>query len=65
MGVTLCLSLMEKRWLRVFEDKVLSRLFGSKKDEVAEAWRGLHNEERYDLYFSPSIMKMIKSRSMR
>ena len=56
---------MEKRWLSVFENKVLSRLFGSKKDGVAGEWRGLHNEELHDLYFSPSIMRMIKSRSMR
>jgi len=63
--VTLCLSLMEKRWLRVFENELLNRLFGSKKDEVAAEWIGLHYEETYDLYFSPSIMRMIKFRSMR
>jgi hypothetical protein len=40
-------------------------MFGSKRDEVKEGWTKLHNEELHDLYFSPSIIRMIKSRKMR
>jgi hypothetical protein len=55
---------MEHR-LRVFENKVLRRIFGPKRDEVTGGWRKLHNEEVRDLYSSPSIIRIIKSRSMR
>jgi hypothetical protein len=48
----------------VFQKKVLRRIFGSKRDEVTEEWRKLHNEELNDLY-SPSIFRVIKSRKMR
>jgi len=51
--------------LRVFENKVLSRIFGPKGDEVTRGCRKLHNEELNDLYFSPNIVRMIKSRRMR
>jgi hypothetical protein len=51
--------------LRVFENKVLRRIFVSKRDEVTGGWRKLHNEEFHDLYFSPSIIRLIKSRRMR
>jgi len=44
---------------------VLSRIFGSRRDEVTREWRKLHNEELYDLYCSPSIVRMIKLRRMR
>jgi hypothetical protein len=47
--------------LRVFENRVLKRIFGRKKDEVMGGWRKLHNEELLDLYSSPSIIRMIKS----
>jgi hypothetical protein len=50
---------------RVFENRVLRRIFGPKKDEVTREWRKLHNEELRDLYSSPSIIKIIKSMSMR
>jgi hypothetical protein len=44
---------------------VLRRIFGPKKDETAGDWRKLHNEERHNLYCSPNIIRMIKSRKMR
>jgi hypothetical protein len=51
--------------LRVFENKVLRRIFGPKRDEVTGGWRKLHNEELCDLYSSPGIIRIIKSRTMR
>jgi hypothetical protein len=50
--------------LRVFENKVLRRIFGPKRDEVTGGWRKLHNEELRDLYSAPSIIRIIKSRRM-
>ena len=55
----------EERKLRVFENMVLRRIFGPRRDEVAEEWRRLHNEDLYDLYCSPNIVRVIKSRRMR
>jgi hypothetical protein len=49
----------------VFENRVLRRIFGPKRDEVTGEWRKLHNEELRNLYSSPSIIRMIKSRRMR
>jgi hypothetical protein len=49
--------------LRVFENWMLRRIFGPKRDEVIESWTKLHNEELHNLYSSSSIMIMIKSRS--
>jgi hypothetical protein len=48
----------------MFENRVL-RIFGPKRDEVTREWRKLHNEELHDLYFSPSIIRIIKKRRMR
>jgi hypothetical protein len=48
----------------VFESRVLRRIFGPKRDEVIEGWRKLHNEELHNLYCSPSIIRIIKSRRM-
>ena len=51
--------------MRVFENMVLRRIFGPKRDEVTGEWRRLHNEELNDLYSSPNIVRVIKSRRMR
>ena len=55
----------EERRLRVFENRVLRRVFGPKRDEVTGEWRKLHNEERSDLYSLPNIVRVVKSRRMR
>jgi hypothetical protein len=63
MGAKLgLLILREEHRLRVFEDRVLRRIFGPKRDEVTGDWRKLHNEELYNLYSSPGIIRMNKSR---
>ena len=55
-------TLRGERKLGVFEYRVLRRIFGSKRDEVTGEWRRLHNEELYELYCSPNIIRVIKSR---
>jgi len=55
----------EERRLRVFENRVLSKIFEPKRDEVTEEWRKLHNEELNVLYSSTNIARVIKSRRMR
>jgi hypothetical protein len=50
----------EEQWLRVFENRVLRRIFGPERDEVTGDWRRLHNEELNDLYSSPKIIRIIK-----
>ena len=62
---TWSLTLREERRLRVFENRVLSRVFGPKRDEVTGEWRKLHNEEFSDLYSLPNIVRVVKSRRMR
>jgi hypothetical protein len=49
----------------MFEDRVLRRIFGMKRDEVTGDWRKLHNKELHGLYSSPSIIRVMKSRMMR
>jgi hypothetical protein len=51
--------------LRVFENRLLRRIFGPKRDRVTGGWRKLHNKELHNLYSSPSIIRIIKSRMMR
>jgi hypothetical protein len=62
---TWSLTLREERRLRVFENRVLRRAFGAKRDEVSGKWRKLLNEERNDLYSLPNIVRVVKSRRMR
>jgi len=62
---TWSLTLREERRLRVYENMVLRRIFGPKRDEVTRQWRKLHNEEVNDLYCSPNIVLVIKSRRIR
>jgi hypothetical protein len=54
----------EQRW-RVFENRIVRRLFVQKREEVVGDWRKLHYEELHNLYSSPSIIRIIKSRRMR
>jgi hypothetical protein len=55
----------EEHRLRVFENRVLRRIFGQKRDQVTGEWRKLHNKELRDLYSSPSIIRIMKSRKIR
>jgi hypothetical protein len=59
------LTLREELRLRVFEIRVLGEIFGPKREEVAGGWRRLHNGEHHNLYASPNIISVIKSRKMR
>jgi hypothetical protein len=62
---TWSLTLREEHRLRVFENRVLRRIFGPTRDEVTGEWRKLHNEELHNLYSSPDIIRQIKSWRMR
>jgi hypothetical protein len=59
---TWSLTLREEHRPRVFENRVLRKIFGPKSDEVTGEWRKLHNKELHDLYSSPSIIRIIKSK---
>jgi hypothetical protein len=61
----LSLTLREEHRLRVFENRVLRRIFEPKRDEVTGEWRKLHNEELHNLYSSPDIIRQVKSRRIR
>jgi len=62
---TWSLTLREERKLTVFKNRVLRKIFGPRRDEVTGEWRRLHNEELNNLYSSPNIVRVIKSRRMR
>jgi hypothetical protein len=62
---TWSLTLRKEHRLRVFENRVLRRIFEQKRDEVTGEWRKLHNEELRDLYSSPSIIRIVKLRRIR
>jgi hypothetical protein len=62
---TWSLTLREEHRLRAFENRVLKRIFGPKRDEVTGGWRKLHNEELHGLYSSASIVRVIKARRMK
>jgi hypothetical protein len=62
---TCCLTRREEHRLRLFENGVLRSIFGPKRDEVSGEWRRLHNVDLNDLYSSPNIIRVIKSRRMR
>jgi hypothetical protein len=59
------LAVREEYKLRVFQNRVLRRIFGPNRDGITGGWRKLHNEELHNLYSSPSIIRIIKSRRMR
>jgi hypothetical protein len=65
MAVKLCLTSREEHSLRMFENRVLRRIFGPKTDEVTGKWRQLHSGELHKFFSSPDIIRQIKSRRMR
>jgi hypothetical protein len=62
---TWSLTLREEHGLKVFDNSVLGRIFGSERDEMIGGWRILHNEELHIFHSSPNIIRMIKSKRIR
>jgi hypothetical protein len=62
---TWSLTLKKEHRLRMFESKVLRRIFGSRREEIIGGWRKLHNDELHNLYSSSSMIRMMKSRRMK
>jgi hypothetical protein len=62
---TCSLTLREEHRPKVFENRVLRRIFGPKRDEATGEWRNLHNGQLHNFYLSPDIIRQIKSRRMR
>jgi hypothetical protein len=62
---TWSLTLREERRLRMFENRVLRKIFGTKRDEVTREWRKLNIEQINDLYYSPNFVRIIKARTIR
>jgi hypothetical protein len=62
---TWSLTVREEHKLRVFENRALRRIFGPQRDGLSGGWRKLHNEELHNLYSSPNIIRIIKTRRMR
>jgi hypothetical protein len=62
---TWSLTLREEYELKVFENRVLRRRFGPRRDEVTKGWKKMHKKEHRDFYPSPSIIRMIKPRTLR
>jgi hypothetical protein len=65
LPVKATLTRREERKLIVFGNRMLRRIFGPKREEVARGWSRLHNEELHNLYASPNIVRVVKSRSVR
>ena len=62
---TLSLTLRKEHRLRVFDNKVLRKIFGAKSDEITAEWRKLHNAELHAIYYFPNIIRNLKSRRLR
>ena len=62
---TWSVTLREDHRLKVFENKVLRKIFGAKKDEITGEWRKLHNDELHALYSSPNIVRSLKTKSTK
>ena len=65
MTVSLALTLREEHRSRAFQTKVLRKIFGTKRDEITEEWKKVHNADLYALYSLPNIIRNLKSRQLR